>query len=131
MTPDLWRQIGRLVLNKASLNRVLTEIELERLGHVFLQNKVLRRVLIAGGTYDASGSEKAFLVKRDAAGANLISVNLNRTARPHVMADLACPWPFRDEMFDLIIPTWVLEHLKDPMLFFREAHRTLMSGGSL
>jgi SAM-dependent methyltransferase len=37
--------------------------------------------------------------------------------------------PFADGSFDLIVSIWVLEHLKDPEMVFREVRRTLNPGG--
>ena len=37
--------------------------------------------------------------------------------------------PFRDAAFDLVILTWVLEHLERPITVFREIDRVLVRGG--
>lgn len=37
--------------------------------------------------------------------------------------------PFADGSFDLIVCIWVLEHLRDPEIVFREVRRTLNPGG--
>jgi SAM-dependent methyltransferase len=37
--------------------------------------------------------------------------------------------PFRDAAFDLVVLTWVLEHLERPVAVFREIDRVLASGG--
>jgi SAM-dependent methyltransferase len=38
-------------------------------------------------------------------------------------------WPIEDQSIDLILTDWTLEHVPDPDLFFREAHRVLKPGG--
>lgn len=40
-------------------------------------------------------------------------------------------WPVEDESVDLLYSDFVMEHLTDPGLFFREAHRVLRAGGFL
>jgi len=39
--------------------------------------------------------------------------------------------PFQDESFDIIIATFLIVHLKDPLTFFTEAHRVLNHAGIL
>ena len=39
-------------------------------------------------------------------------------------------FPFPDASFDLIVSTWVLEHLTDPLAHFREVSRCLKPTGS-
>jgi SAM-dependent methyltransferase len=39
------------------------------------------------------------------------------------------PWPVEDESVDLVLCDNVLEHLPQPLLFFREARRVLVRGG--
>lgn len=48
--------------------------------------------------------------------------NLDVQADAHSM-------PFRDESFDCILATEILEHLKEPEKFINEAHRVLQPGG--
>jgi len=125
-----WKHLILLLRNKSSLTRVLTEIELKRLGKVFPQDIQLLRVLIAGGARGLMGTERV-LLEQFKSSAHPVLVNINQTASPDIIADLTCSWPFRSEVFGMIISTWVLEHLKDPLIFFREAYRVLKQGGFL
>lgn len=45
--------------------------------------------------------------------------------------DACKTWPFEDSSIGQIFGNHVLEHLPDPMTFFREAHRVLIHGGRL
>ncbi len=123
------RHLMRLLLNKVSLNRVLTEIELERLRKEIWQGAKPRRVMVAGGTR-SSGSEKVLLESVEES-VKVVVVNMSQTVRPDLVADLACSWPFNNGAFDAVVSTWVLEHLKDPGLFFQEAYRVLSQSGFL
>ncbi len=37
--------------------------------------------------------------------------------------------PFGDDIFDVVISTFVIVHLSDPSIFFKEAYRVLKNGG--
>lgn len=51
---------------------------------------------------------------------------------PHiVVGNLNLPLPLDDQQFDLVTSLAVLEHLDDPSLNLREAHRILKPGGTL
>lgn len=56
---------------------------------------------------------------------------LDRHADADVQADLTEAWPFRDGAFRGVVASHVVEHLPDPMHFFREAGRVLRPGGWL
>lgn len=88
-------------------------------------------ILVAGGGSNED-SEQVVLsaLKFPKPGVRVI-VNIDPRVRPTVLADLSSSWPFLDEEFDVCVSTWVLEHLKDPWLFFEEAHRVLRDGGLL
>lgn len=55
---------------------------------------------------------------------------LNSVGVPSTRAD-ATALPFRDSTFDAIVAAHVLDHLPDPALGLREAHRVLRPGGLL
>lgn len=46
------------------------------------------------------------------------------------MFDLQGPWPFPDHSVSEVYLSHVLEHLRDPKAFFREAHRVLIPNGT-
>ena len=45
--------------------------------------------------------------------------------------DACYRWPFDDNSVGMILANHMLEHLHDPMEFFREAHRVLIHGGRM
>lgn len=47
------------------------------------------------------------------------------------VADLSLKIPFKDNFFDLVISTEVLEHVNDPDIFLREIYRVLKPNGKL
>jgi SAM-dependent methyltransferase len=46
-------------------------------------------------------------------------------------SDVECGFPFKDNAFDVVIASELLEHLNDPVGFFTESHRILKKGGIL
>ena len=119
-----------LLKNKITLNRALTEVELGRLGTTIESTGDPLRILLAGGRGKNSGSERALLEQLHGE-LSIIALNIDPSSHPHVLADLASPWPFRDGTFDLVVSTWVLEHLIEPSFFFQEAYRVLVSNGAV
>lgn len=105
----------------------MTEVELERLSQI-LNNRRIARILIAGG---GKGGSESRVIKKLSKGIVKVSANINKKAYPDVIVDLTAGWPFSNGVFDAIVSTWVLEHLRDPWIFFREANRVLTQGGLL
>ncbi|MBI4317749.1 MAG: class I SAM-dependent methyltransferase [Chloroflexi bacterium] len=54
----------------------------------------------------------------------------NEVIQSGVVGDLSI-LPFADEAFDAATCQWVVEHLRDPVRFFREIFRVLKPGGNL
>lgn len=119
-----------LLRNKMTLMRALTEIELEQLETTIESTGSLMRVLLAGGTGKNAGSERALLEQLHGK-LSIIALNIDSSSRPHILADLNSPWPLKDGTFDLVVCTWVLEHLREPAFFFQQAYRVLASGGAV
>jgi SAM-dependent methyltransferase len=88
-------------------------------------------ILDAGGGRQVKGSAAVFLSTLRHQHKQVVLLNIDEKACPHVLADLTQPWPFRPESFDLIVSTWVLEHLANPKTFIQEAYRALRPGGWL
>jgi SAM-dependent methyltransferase len=135
-----WKHLYRLVFCKATLVRVLTEIQLERIAsEVAWQmtssdaNRGAPRILLAGGTRVRSGSEHVFVkqLEKNFPDMKITVVNISNESAPDVVADLTLPWPFKTSSFDIVISTWVIEHLSEPRRFFFEAYRVLAEGGIL
>lgn len=60
-----------------------------------------------------------------------LSLNFSAARKPDVIGDLDASWPIASHSFDLIVSSYVLEHLRQPRQFFRESFRTLKDGGML
>ena len=59
-----------------------------------------------------------------------VSVDISRSVRPDVVADLnRPPFPFRDNSFDAAYAFSVIEHLDNFFGVFAELHRVLKPGG--
>jgi SAM-dependent methyltransferase len=61
---------------------------------------------------------------------------VNLDFNSHINIDVAhdlniLPYPFKDDEFDYIVASHVLEHLDKPFLIMKELHRILKSGGEL
>jgi len=119
----------KLLLGRATPTRILTEVALERFVRT-MQLQASGRILLAGGASE-SGSEQAVLSILSMKTPTIVVANIDLKARPSVLMDLSSPWPFRDEVFDVIVSTWVVEHLQDPWRFFQEAYRVLQDEGKI
>ncbi len=58
------------------------------------------------------------------------AIEKNTTIKNKIVG-FADKMPFADNFFDLIILTWVIEHLNNPHQIFKEAHRVLKPGGKI
>jgi len=125
--PPLGKCFTRLLLNNASLARILTENELNRLAGIVQKGQVPQRIMVAGGT--SKGGSERILLQVLGKSVDVVVVNIKQAACPHVVADLTNPWPFTDATFDAVFSTWVLEHLREPSFFFCEAYRVLSADG--
>jgi len=63
-------------------------------------------------------------------GLPTVYMNLSTAKRPDVKAD-ASEIPFRDDYFDALVCSEVLEHLPSPPQVLKEARRVMKSGGTL
>lgn len=60
-----------------------------------------------------------------------VNLDANADVSPDVVHDLADPWPFDAGEFDHVEARHVVEHLQNPVFFFREAARVLDVDGVL
>ena len=89
--------------------------------------------LMRGCIVDLGGKRdrtRGNFVPTPSVGDRWIYVNLDRTTRPDVLADVAAV-PLDSSSADCVVCTEVLEHVPDPLQCVREAHRVLRSGGHL
>lgn len=122
-----WKQYRRLLWPTATLSRVLSEMEMERLTGRW-RGSVEGPACVAGGGRKSRGSEAVFLrVLRE--GGGVVFADISPGRKPHVIADLARPWPFGDGQFGCVASTWVLEHVSRPQTFVNESFRVLRPGG--
>src|SRR6266850_3438805 len=127
----IWNLIKRLMTDRSTLARALGEIELSRLiGDTMILRRPLSSVLVAGGGRRSRGSESLLLEALERS-AKLICIDIDHVKNPDIEADLTVTWPFKEGAFDLIISTWVVEHLVNPEKFFEEAFRVLSNDGIL
>jgi SAM-dependent methyltransferase len=122
-----WQQYRRLLWNEATPSRILAEIELENLCALEMSGSE-RRILVAGGSRAVGGSDHVALGRR-LADIPTVFVDLLPSRAPDVAANLTHGWPFRDNTFDIVVSTWVVEHLPDPAVYFRETFRVLRRPG--
>ena len=58
-------------------------------------------------------------------------VHENKRCNETIICDLNKPLPLSDNSFDIVHCRWVIEHLEDPTITFREFARVLKQGGYL
>jgi|SRR6185312_482324 len=61
---------------------------------------------------------------------NRLTVDIDPARKPEVVAD-AASMPFKDEEFEVVLCTEMLEHVKDPLQVEREIRRVTKAGGML
>ncbi|MCC6443331.1 MAG: class I SAM-dependent methyltransferase [Armatimonadetes bacterium] len=125
-----WDAARLMILRRGSLSRILSEKEFSRLMCGDLSDLTVSNILVAGSGKQHTGSERIFY-KPFVPQANIVFVDINPKRKPDVRADLTDPWPFQSEEFDLVVTTWVVEHVNDPAKFFRESCRVLQDNGTL
>jgi len=125
-----WKTLTRLALNRLTLSRALAESVLTHLVDSVMREHHISLACIAGGGKTNIGSESVLIHALESSGKCLV-VNLRASWCPDVIADLSVAWPFKEAVFDLIVSTWVLEHVNNPEPFFREAFRLLKPGGAI
>jgi SAM-dependent methyltransferase len=125
-----WKTLTRLALNRVTLSRALAESVLTHLRDSVMHEHRVSLACVAGGGKTTFGSESVFIDALERPGKCLV-VNLRHSWRPDVVADLSVGWPFKEAVFDLIVSTWVIEHVSHPEPFFREAFRLLKPGGAI
>jgi SAM-dependent methyltransferase len=127
----IWNLIKRLVADRSTLARALGEIELSQLiDDTMILRRHLSTILVAGGGRRSRGSE-SLLIEALEGTAKLIRVDIDHAKNPDIEADFTVTWPFKQGTFDLIVSTWVVEHLASPERFFEEAFRVLSDDGVL
>jgi SAM-dependent methyltransferase len=120
--------VRALLRNRSTVARALGDATLERLAGS-LPRKDAPRTLVAGGGRASGGSER-FVLRALGPTPRVVFSDITAARRPDVLADLSRPWPFRDGAFDLVVSTWVIEHVPDPRLFVAEAARVLGAEGT-
>ncbi len=61
-----------------------------------------------------------------------VNVDINELAKPDIIHDLnSIPYPFKDNEFDEVYCSHVLEHLREPFKVMKEMHRILKDSGIL
>jgi SAM-dependent methyltransferase len=121
--------VRALILNRTTLARALADATLDRLALGLSPRHRASRTLVAGGGRARGGAER-FVLRPLGPGHRAFFADLTPARGPDVQADLSRRWPFRDGAFDLVVSTWVIEHVPDPRLFVEEAARVLGAGGT-
>lgn len=116
------------MFNSATLSRVLSEMELVRISKNFQGHSFLN-VLVAGSGRRLRGSESIVLRTLNESTRRIVFVDKNGFAAPDILADLDISIPVKNDTFDMVISTWLAEHLMQPELLFFEAFRVLRTGG--
>lgn len=63
-------------------------------------------------------------------GFRVVYANLSTAKRPDIQADAAC-LPFSGDLFDAVICSELLEHVRDPIAVLMEISRVLIPGGTV
>ena len=115
------------MFNSATLSRVLSEMELDRISES-LQDLSFSNVLVVGSGKRLKGSE-SILLRPLNKSTRIIFADQNRFAAPDILMDPGISFSVKSDIFNMVISTWLAEHLMHPELLFFEAFRVLRGGG--
>jgi SAM-dependent methyltransferase len=104
--------------------------------HQQLRDLPAQASILEVGCGDASFTQYLAAHSSHVTAIDISTAQIERNTRAHpkikfLQHDVAHPFPFANEMFDVIWCSEVLEHLFDPAFALREMHRALARGGRL
>jgi ubiquinone/menaquinone biosynthesis C-methylase UbiE len=139
------RSTKRFISDYESFNRSLATPHpyFQKIEYIKVNSMMIEQILkrkhesildVGGGTGHlitglSEDSCKAMIM--DIEGKRLPSITRKEPKVCCFCADVECGFPFKDNAFDVVIASELLEHLNDPAGFFSECHRILKEGGTL
>lgn len=109
--------------------RAFTNVAFKDIGARLAEDYSTPFVLDAGSGGTMSSSAEALI--SDIGDCYRVSVDVDPNGNPDVLADFEEGFPFPDEVFDIVVSSSVLEHLRHPGSYLRESCRCLREGGVL
>lgn len=109
--------------------RAFTNVAFKDIGARLAEDYSAPFVLDAGSAGTMSSSAEVLL--SDIGDYYRISVDVDPSGKPDVLADFEEGFPFPDEVFDIVVSSSVLEHLRHPDRYLMESWRCLREGGVL
>lgn len=118
-------------INNAETKKRLKVVFLDLLKGVSLKNKKFLEIGCGLGYFSLEALNRAAKVTAVDVGKNLVAITKNRVRKGKFIVASASELPFRNNSFDIVLCTEVIEHVDNQKAAFKEMFRVLKKGGYL
>lgn len=118
-------------INKAETRKRLKVVFLDLLKGISLKDKDFLEIGCGLGYFSLEALNRGAKVTVVDVGKNLVDITKNRVKKGKFIIASASRLPFKDNSYDIVLCTEVIEHVEDQKKAFNEMFRVLKKGGYL